>query len=140
MNLPQRIQDKFIAGEAPTDCWTWTAAKTPRGYGHLYDPSSRGPGGAHRIVYELLVGAIPKGKVIDHLCRNRACVNPVHMEIVSHRENILRGVGVAAFNAVKTACKHGHPFTDENTFYDRGKRQCRACLQVRNGRRKRGTA
>jgi hypothetical protein len=79
------------------DCWKWTAGLTGSGYGRF-----RWDGGevaAHRFAYELLVGAIPDGLQIDHLCRNRACVNPAHMEPITQRENILRGVGRAALNA-----------------------------------------
>lgn len=78
-------------------------------------------------------GSIPKGLTLDHLCRNRACVNPVHLEPVTNRVNILRGIGITAQNARKTHCKHGHPFTVENTIYKHGGgwRICKICNRAR---------
>ena len=83
---------------------------------------------AHRLAYEAAYGDIPDGLVIDHLCRNRRCINPQHLEAVTIGENALRGVGSPAQNARKTHCKRGHEFTQENTIrlpHDR--RECRAC-------------
>ena len=82
---------------------------------------------AHRMIYELLVGPIPDGLEIDHLCRNRGCVNPGHMEPVTHRENLMRGDTVAAANPAKTHCIRGHPYDDENTYRYGSHRYCRAC-------------
>lgn len=87
----------------------------------------------HRIMYENTIGAIPKGLVLDHLCRVRACINPKHLEAVTNQENILRGVGLPARNAKKTHCNYGHEFTTENiriiTDYRTGKpaRRCKKC-------------
>lgn len=87
---------------------------------------------AHRLVYESMVGPIPEGLVLDHLCRNRCCVNPDHLEPVTQRENVLRGQGVAAKNAAKTHCPRGHEYDDENTgFTGEGHRYCRACNKAR---------
>ncbi len=82
---------------------------------------------AHRFSYELFVNAIPIGLTIDHLCRNRACINPKHLEVVTRKENTLRGVGPAALNAKKTVCRKGHTFSASNTYYSRYGRSCRAC-------------
>jgi hypothetical protein len=87
---------------------------------------------SHRIAYQLLVGPIPDGLVLDHLCRNRACCNPRHIEPVSQRENLMRGETVCASHAIKTHCINGHAFDEANTYIDReGKRKCRECMNKR---------
>ncbi len=85
--------------------------------------------GRHRVEYEKVNGPIPQGLQIDHLCRNRNCINPAHMEAVSPKENILRGQSLPANNARKSHCKNGHEFTKENTIIaDKGKRRlCAVC-------------
>jgi len=115
----------------PTDCWEWTAAiGVKNGYGYF-----RFNGHwvlAHRFAYELIHGPIPKGLTIDHRCRNRACVNPSHLEVVTHKTNILRGLGVAAQLAKKTHCSKGHPYDLFNTYtYPNGTRDCRECRRQR---------
>lgn len=83
---------------------------------------------AHRVAYECAKGPIPDGLVIDHLCRNKACCNPDHLEAVTQRENTLRGMGPSANAAKLTHCKRGHPFDSANTSINtRGHRVCRAC-------------
>lgn len=118
------------------DCWIWTAHVNPQGYGEF---GRRGAGcrkgkstRAHRIAYELVVGQIPPGLVLDHLCRNRACVNPAHLEVVTVRENILRGSGFAALNARKTHCPRGHELTPDNVYRRGRRRVCRTCEIRRN--------
>lgn len=82
---------------------------------------------AHRVAYEWSIGPIPEGMVIDHLCRNRQCVNPSHLEVVTNVENVMRGYSIWAINARKTHCKRGHEFTPENTIERNGTRACRTC-------------
>lgn len=108
------------------DCWLWTAGRTPEGYGKFW------LGGktvlAHRVAYTLEHGPIPDRLHLDHLCRVRHCVNPAHMEPVTHRENVLRGEGVAAKAARMTHCKHGHEFTPDNIRQStNGVRRCKTC-------------
>ena len=116
-------------------CWRWTACTNGNGYGVL-----RGHAGmvsAHRFAYELIVGPIPEGLSIDHLCRNRGCVNPDHLEPVTHRVNVLRGVAASAVNARKTECTRGHPLSGANLYVNpRGERQCRACDNARRRARR----
>lgn len=127
--LMQRWAARVALPERPYGCWLWTGSTTG-GYGVL----SRGPARhaplvrAHRYAYERFVGPIPAGLQIDHLCRNRACVNPLHLEAVPQRENIRRGVSPPACAARKDTCPKGHPFNAENTrLSPRGRRVCRRC-------------
>lgn len=114
-------------------CWQWIGYISKEGYARIKISHTQ-VYGAHRIAYDLFVGPVPTGLEIDHLCRNRACVNPAHLEAVSHRTNMLRGEGVGAENARKTHCIHGHEFTVENTYFrPDGKRDCRACIRARVG-------
>lgn len=108
-------------------CWLWTAA-LHNGYGSFYLPGA-GTRRAHRIAYEALVGPIPEGLTLDHLCRNRGCVNPAHLEPVTNKENILRGVGITAENARKTHCVNGHPLEGYNLMFQPGGRRCRECFR-----------
>lgn len=120
----ERLADKFTVGDG---CWEWTAARSASGYGQFTIASGKARR-AHRVVYELLAGPIPAGLELDHLCRNRACVRPDHLEPVTGRENKLRGDTVNARNAAKTECVHGHPFEGENLYVTiAGHRGCRAC-------------
>ena len=119
-------------------CWVWTAATNERGYGVVkIDGKVRK---AHRISYEMRHGQIPKGLQIDHLCRNRSCVRPDHLEAVTQQENIRRGEAGALnnYNARKTHCPKGHAYTGENVQRNGSGRRCRTC-RVEINRRYRET-
>lgn len=108
-------------------CWNWTRTQSNLGYGYFY--AIRGGGLlAHRVSWEYHVGPVPYGMSLDHLCRNPSCVRPDHLEPVTHRENVLRGVSFAAKHAKKTACPEGHPYDALDT---KGRRMCRPCARNR---------
>jgi hypothetical protein len=124
--LPERFWSKVTANEQ-TGCWEWTASLNRSGYGQF--SVDRRPVGSHRVAYIALVGPIPEGKELDHLCRVRHCVNPAHLDPVTRAEHILRSPYViAVINAAKTHCPHGHEYSPENTWRNaRGARWCRGC-------------
>jgi hypothetical protein len=111
------------------DCWEWQAASTGAGYGVMFYEGRMQM--AYRVAYQLIVGPIPAGLVMDHLCRNPRCVNPAHVEPVTQRENVRRGLG----GGLTTHCPAGHAYTTENTYVftnERGMmRKCRACHRER---------
>lgn len=109
-------------------CWEWTASKNAKGYGLFTAPGDkRARTQAHRLAWMLTRGPIDDGLVLDHLCRNPSCVNPAHLEPVTHRENILRGVGPTAQNARKTHCIRGHALSGSNLVVRPLGRECRTC-------------
>lgn len=127
--LPIRVQKKITIQS--NGCWLWTGAKTSTGYGHLAVGSrtdgSRRYVKAHRFVYEALRGPIDS-EVLDHLCRTPLCVNPWHLDAVTNRTNVARGVG----HGHERNCPNGHPYSPDNTYVNRGKRFCRTCRRDRN--------
>lgn len=120
----------------PTECWTWLAS-TRNGYGQFWLDGTMVY--AHRFAYEEVVGKIPAGLHIDHLCRNRSCVNPAHMEPVTNAENIRRGEAghhMKAKALERTHCPSGHAYDETNTVMDsEGYRRCRTCHLARRRRR-----
>lgn len=115
-------------------CWAWTGYTNPDGYGYATYRNTDGEehnATAHRVAWQLTHGLVPDGLSLDHLCRNRGCVNPAHLEPVTSAVNIYRGEGIAARNKAKTHCNHGHPLSGDNLIIRRdGGRKCRACKRV----------
>jgi len=126
--LSSRLFPKFDVS-TDLECWIWTGAVSSAGYGVVqWDGRVRL---AHRVIYELVNGELRDGLTVDHLCRNRACVNPSHLEAVTQRENVLRGESPAAENAIKSHCIRGHEFSESNTYHVQGSRRCRECSRIR---------
>ena len=120
----------------PSGCWLWVASLNETGYGQLYLNERRKPIRAYRFAYETLIGPVPHGRELDHLCRESRCVNPLHLEPVTHRENVRRGAGPSGVNARKDACSKGHPF--DGRF--RNHRFCVTCRNAWRRERKRAQA
>lgn len=131
------VADRFWEKvDQSADCWLWTATIGIYGYGKFHMEGR--PHDAHRVAWLLTHGAVPEDLQLDHLCRNRVCVNPAHLEPVSQRENILRGTAPTALNAAKTHCIHGHELSGANVYHrkDRaGRRQCRECSRIAKRKR-----
>lgn len=136
--LPPRFWAKVAVGPAPSyapllgSCWMWTGAMAGPGaekYGYLRVDGKTIK--AATLAYEAMVGPVPDGLHLDHLCRVRGCIRPTHLEPVTVQENMLRGIGPSAVNARKTHCPQGHPYDAENTGLYRGSRYCKECNRTR---------
>lgn len=129
MNSLSKLEQRFWSKVQKTDsCWNWLGGKNTRGYGHIevnYKKIS-----AYRLSYQLIKGKIPENKEIDHLCRNHACVNPDHLEAVTHKENVRRG-DVSKYNSIKTHCPQGHPYSGDNLYNNNGRRHCKTCGKIK---------
>lgn len=125
LTLPPKVQG--IDHSDPNACWL-VPTRRKDGYSTAYDVFEKRQRPTHCIVYERLVGRVPNGLELDHLCRVRNCVNPSHLEPITHRENVLRGKTIAAARAAQTHCVNGHPLSGENLFRQHsGGRRCRTC-------------
>lgn len=113
--------------EQTPSCWNWTAADNGRGYGVFY--WNRRQGYAHRFSYSIHHGELKSGLEVDHLCSNRRCVNPDHLELTTHKINNNRSTSPTAMNARKTHCPAGHGYTEGNTRYNNGSRCCVQCTR-----------
>jgi len=125
--------DRFVTRIDQTDsCWIWTGSQKGNGYGEFHFNGTSKP--AHRVSYEFFTDTrIPFGKVIDHLCRNPICVNPLHLEPVSQETNTLRGEAPSAKYARATHCDAGHPLSGDNLkIRVRGRRAWRVCRTCKN--------
>ena len=127
----ESFEIRFWESVEPTGfCWLWTSYCMKNGYGQ----TSKGAGKKvypHRVAYELLVGQIPEGLVLDHLCRVRNCVNPDHLEPVTSAENTRRGKEFYRKYSRPTHCRNGHLYTPENTLRSRKTaRSCRTCYNI----------
>jgi hypothetical protein len=139
--LVERFWSKVGPGLGPVECWLWTAGTNAKGYGTI---GRGGAGGraalAHRIAWELVRGPMPDGLELDHLCRVRRCVNPAHLEAVTHAENVARG-DAGQVQARKTHCPAGHPYGGGNLYVNPdGRRLCRACRYAQAAARRRALA
>lgn len=127
----QRFNSKFIIDDN-SNCWIWKAGKRDkRGYGQFYlNGKNILP---HRFSYEMYNGIIPPKMTIDHLCKNPSCVNPLHLEVVTRTENVLRGNNEIAKNKYKTHCARGHPYSGNNLYIKpNNQRDCKMCNLFRN--------
>ena len=122
----------------PNGCWEWCGTTKDNGYGIRYGVfkwrnwGKTKQGYAHRLAYIIFYGDIPKGKEINHLCKNTLCVNPQHLQAATRRENLLHGDTFASKNCSKDRCIHGHLFDESNThFTTDGSRKCRACDRIK---------
>ena len=127
-SVEARFYSKVALPASADGCWRWTGAMSNNGYGNFWDGVRLDK--AHRVSYLLLVGPIPVGMDIDHLCRNRGCVRPDHLEVVTRQTNLLRGMRKSGY----TSCKKGHPYNAVNTRWYAGKgyltRICRECERL----------
>lgn len=121
----ERLAAKILIGDG---CWEWQASKRGN-YGQFKINGTSKV--AHRAVYEEVVGPIPAGLTLDHLCRNCGCVNPDHLEPVTMAENVRRGNAASALNARKTHCIHGHPLSGENLYLIKRGRACLTCKRAK---------
>jgi hypothetical protein len=116
----EKIAEPF---DAHNECWIWTGWKNLKGYGQFWLNGGDVP--SQRVAHELFIGPIPEGYHVDHICKNRACVRPDHLQVLTHFENS----GQARRD--KTHCLNGHEFSESNTYVFNGMRHCKTCVRDR---------
>lgn len=124
----QNIDSFWNKVQFTTDCWIWLGGKNIWGYGQFWNGSKTIQ--AHRFSYQLWCGVITNKQHLDHICRNRKCVNPNHLEIVTQKENIMRGIGITSINSKKTHCKRGHLLNGDNLYTYDNQRKCKECRRM----------
>lgn len=120
-----QVLEQYVSYREDGACWPWLGSQNDKGYGSACIQGRCGR--AHRLIYEFLVGPVPQGLELDHLCRNRLCVNPAHMEPVTHRENVRRA-------KIKTHCKFGHPLVDAKIRIKPNGSMSRDCVECNRRR------
>lgn len=120
--LPKNLKNKISIRR--TGCHEWTGFVKSSGYGQAWHHKKIRP--AHRVIFEIIVKHIPNGLVLDHLCRNRKCVNVKHLEIVTQRENCRRG-NTGKHLRIRRFCPQGHRYNKKNTHIYNGRRYCKIC-------------
>ena len=129
MPLADRLWARVDKTQVGTGCWHWMGVTNGWGYGVISNGARRAM--VHRVSFELLRGVVPIGLHLDHLCRDRSCVNPAHLEPVTPKENTLRGLSPSAIRSHLHHCGRGHEYTSENTYRSPdGSRICRACNRI----------
>lgn len=131
--IMERIESKLKI--IPYGCHIFTGSKNQYGYGRIWNQEEERLVLVHRAVYENTFGSIPEGLEINHICKNTSCANLLHLELVSHRQNVLMGVSITANNHRKKFCKSGHTLSGTNVYHPIGRpteRNCRTCHVLQN--------
>ena len=134
--LAERFRSKYVINHG-TGCWDWQASIRPDGYGQIgRGRRTDGPVVAHKASWMLFRGEIPGDLVIDHICRNRKCVNPLHLRLLTRGENVMCGDTIPARKKASKYCPNGHEYTEENIYKYKGKRICRECRRINDRKRR----
>ena len=131
------LKDRFEALTDRTDghgpwgnCWLYTG-KLDDGYGKMLPTNGKAKRYVHVLSYELHIGSVPQGLELDHLCRVRNCINPAHLDPVTHAENMRRSPFQGVIQKAKTHCPQGHPYDGENLYINSNRRHCKICMRIR---------
>ncbi len=134
MNAKERILTNILI-DPFTQCWVWQGFIGKSGYARLFIEKGKGKRKfVHRYSYENFVGKIPDDLTLDHICRNRKCCNPTHLQPVTIKQNTLLGIGFAPKNKAKSHCRNGHEYSESNTYHVRNERACKICLSINSAK------